>query len=117
MMGVVRRRPIDVWGLSGAVLAVVMTCVYVAVVQGQGDPPLPWFTAGLLVGALLAAYGAFRSAPRRRTALLAAGVLLGGLGVLGLLTIGLPIVVAGICCLAAALRGAEVPTSPRDQLY
>ena len=106
------------WRASvGAVLAVVMLCVYVAVVRDQGDQPLVWFTGGLAVGAGLAAYGAFRAAPGRRAALLVAAVLLGGLGVLGLLTIGFPIVVAGLCCLIAGLgpdrRGSE-PRGDQD---
>ena len=95
---------------AGAVLAVVMLCVYVGVMLDQGDRPLAWYAGGLAVGAALAVYGAVRAAPGRRATLLVAAVLLGGLGVLGLLTIGFPVVVGGVLCLVAALAAPRVPS-------
>lgn len=107
---------LDWRAVAGAVLATVMLGVYVTVMSHQGDRPLLWFTSGLAAGALLAVYGAFRASPRRRIALFAAAVLLGGLGFLGLLTIGFPIVVAGVLCLVAGTapsRRAAVPRGGR----
>ena len=98
---------LDWRALVGAVLAALMLGVYVAVMHKQGDRPLLWFTGGLAVGVALAVYGAFRASPQRRTALFAAAVLLGGLGFLGLLTIGLPIVIGAVLCLVAALAPGE----------
>src|SRR3954451_21859957 len=95
-------RP-DWRALVGGALAAAMLCVYVGVMREQGDRPLLWFTAGLALGVVLAWYGAFRAAPGRRAALLAAAVLLGGLGVIGLLTIGFPIVIGAVLCLIAGL--------------
>ena len=105
---------VDWRALAGAVLAGLMLGVYVAVMHGQGDRPLIWFTAGLAVGVLLAVYGAFRAAPQRRPALFAAAVLLGGLGFIGLLTIGFPIVIGAALCLLAALAADRPATAVRQ---
>ena len=93
----------DVLAFAAACLAVLMLDVYVAIMHEQGDQPLVWFSAALVTGAVLAAYGVFRRAPHRRTALFIATAILGGCGVLGLLTIGAPILLAGVLCLIAAL--------------
>jgi drug/metabolite transporter (DMT)-like permease len=104
---------VDWRALVGAVLAGLMLGVYLAVMHRQGDRPLVWFTAGLAIGVLLAVYGAFRAAPQRRTALYVATILLGGLGFIGLLTIGFPIVIGAVLCLLAALA-ADRPASRVD---
>jgi hypothetical protein len=97
--------------MTAALLSVLMAVVYIRVIHEQGsERPLVWVVAVLLVGAVMAGYGARRSAPSRRTALVVAGVLLIGLGVLALLSIGLPIILAGLLCLISAAR--TPPTAP-----
>ena len=81
-----------------------MVGVYLRVVDEQDGTPAAWFVVALLLGAVGAAYGAVRAAPHRRAVLVAAGVVLCAAGVLGILTVGLPVVLAGGLCLVAAVR-------------
>jgi hypothetical protein len=111
------RWRLDPVALAGAALALVMALTYVALMRGQGDRPLAWVLAVLVGAAALAAVGSHRSAPRARVLLLAAAALLLALGVLALLTIGLPIIGAGVLCLVAAARRprralTEPPAAP-----
>ena len=101
------------WAAVAAAIALLMNGVYLWLIHQQGNSPAIWFVAGLAVGALLAVYGALRTA-RRRPALIASGVLLLGLGLVAILTIGLPIVLAGLLAIvAASLTGGAQPTTPR----
>lgn len=106
-MGQVR---IDLGAVTAAVLAVVMLFVYLMVIRQQDGQPAEWAAAILVLGAAGAAYGAFRNAPYRRAALLSAACGLAALGLLGILTIGLPILVAGVLCLVAAVRQRPTTT-------
>ena len=63
-----------------------------------------WFVAGLAAAAFLSVYGVARAAPRRALALLASGVVMTVLGFLAILSIGLPILGAGVLALVAAAR-------------
>ncbi|WP_433303119.1 hypothetical protein ACQP2F_11130 [Actinoplanes sp. CA-030573] len=85
--------------LAAAAIAVVMLIVYVGLIRGEGDEPAMWFVAGLAAAVLLAVVGAIRPG---RPALTASGVLLVGLGLAGILTIGLPILAAGGLALTAS---------------
>jgi hypothetical protein len=87
-----------------AVIALLMNGVYLWLVHADGNSPAIWFVAGLAVAAVLAGYGALRTAPARRPALIASSVLLLGLGLAGILTIGFPIVLDGVLALVAAGR-------------
>ena len=98
------RTRIDLVAAAAAVLAVAMAVVYVRLMAQQGDRPLWWVLAVLLAGAGAAAYGALATGVRRTTALVGAGVVLFALGVLAILSIGLPILLAGALSLVAALR-------------
>jgi drug/metabolite transporter (DMT)-like permease len=100
----VTRTRIDLVAVAAAVLAVAMAVVYVRLMDAQGDRPLWWVLAVLLVGAGGAVYGSIATGVRRTTALIGAGVLLFLLGVLAILSIGLPILLAGALSLLAALR-------------
>jgi uncharacterized membrane protein YecN with MAPEG domain len=87
-----------------------MMIVYVLVMRQQGDTPLIWVLGLLGCGALLSAYGASRTLPHRRAALLASGAMLSVLGLLAILSIGLPILVAGVLSVVAA----STPRPHRD---
>jgi hypothetical protein len=93
--------------LLAAILAGGMAVVYVWLIRLQGNQPVPWFLIALCSGALLAAYGTFRRAPCRRTALVAAAAALMVLGLLAILTIGLPILASGVLVVASLLRPAR----------
>jgi hypothetical protein len=102
------------WAAVTAVIALLMNGVYLWLIHQQGDSPAIWFVAGLAVAALLAGYGALRGARGRRPALIASAVLLIGLGLVAILTIGLPIVLAGLLAVIAAGRtGTTRPATPR----
>jgi hypothetical protein len=79
-----------------------MIGIYLEVVSQQGDHLVAWFLGGLAAAALLGLYGVARSAPRRGLALAVSGVVLTVLGILGLASIGLPILGAGVLALVAA---------------
>jgi hypothetical protein len=97
---------VDVVAALAAVLALVMAVSYVSIMAEQGDRPAAWFLAALVMGATAAAYGAYRGAPHRRVVLLAAALELSAAGVLAILSVGLPILLAGMLCLVAAVRSA-----------
>jgi len=102
------RRRVDVVAVAGAMLTVMSAVVYIWLIRDQGDQPLAWVLGVMLCGAALAGYGARITSPQRRTALLFAGVLLTGLGVLALLSIGAPIIAAGVLCLISGARTRPV---------
>ena len=105
-------RRLDVLAAVAAVLAVAMTAVYLALLRQEQDRPLPWVLLVLALGAAGSGYGAVVAWPHRRAALWSAGLLLAALGAVAILSIGLPILVAGILCLVAAARVAPSGTSP-----
>src|SRR5262245_52512443 len=102
------------WDLLAALAALIvlfMMGVYVGVIRQQGGEIAVWFLAGLGVAVLLAIYGAVRTAPWRAVALAVSGAVMGALGLLGILSVGLPIIVAGVVALVAAGRAAAAPRS------
>ena len=99
-----RTGAIEPFALTAAIVAAGMAVFYVWLMGQQGNQPLPWVLLGLLAGALLAAYGALWRVPYRRPALVSAVIALTVLGVLGILSIGLPILASGILALVSLLR-------------
>ncbi|MBO3743995.1 hypothetical protein [Actinoplanes flavus] len=95
---------------AAAAIAAVMMVLYLVLIGRQGGEPAWWFVVGLAAAGLLSVYGIVRAAPKRRVALAASAVLLLGLGLLGLLSVGLPIVGAGVLALVAAVRGRSERT-------
>ncbi len=106
------RLRFDLLAADAAVLALAMLVVYVSVIREQGGEVAVWAVVVLVADAAAAAYGSVRSSPHRRATLVAAGVLLVALGVLALLTIGLPILLAGLLCLVSAARAPAPPGVP-----
>lgn len=105
------RGRLDAIAVTASVLAVAMLVVYLSVIRQQEGEPAAWVVAALIGGAAAAAYGAVVAAPYRRAALGLAGLTLMVLGMLAILTIGLPILVAGALCLMAAARQKSVPAT------
>lgn len=106
------RARFDLLAAAASVLALVTLVVYVSVIRQQGGEVAVWAVAFLVAGTAAAAYGSVQTSPHRRTALVAAAVLLVALGVLALLTIGLPILLAGVLCLVSAARAPAPPGVP-----
>jgi hypothetical protein len=98
------RARLDRVAVAASVLALAMLVVYLSVIRQQEGQPAAWAVAASIIGAGAAGYGAVVTAPYRRAALLLAGLVLVVLGGLAILTIGLPILVAGALCLVAVLR-------------
>jgi hypothetical protein len=82
-----------------------MIGVYVLLIRQQGGEIAVWFLVGLAVAVGLCVYGAVRTAPRRGWALALSGAMMVILGVAGILSIGFPILCAGVLALVAAIRG------------
>jgi hypothetical protein len=101
----------DAVAAVASALALTMTFVYLSVMRQQDSEPAGWVVATLLLGAVAAGYGALTTARHRRTALVVAGGLLGMLGLLAILTIGLPILLAAALCLVSLVRRGPVPTA------
>ncbi|HVL26544.1 MAG TPA: hypothetical protein VM390_00235 [Acidimicrobiales bacterium] len=103
------ERP-SIAAIAAAVVAAVMLVVYLVIAASEGDNPwagVGLFAAILTVAAVSAAVGALLPYGARRTALLSvAALLLVGVGVLGIFTIGLPLLVAGLCAFGAAAFSA-----------
>jgi hypothetical protein len=106
-------RGIDLLAVGAAVVATAMAVVYRGVIESQqpGDDPAVWVQVVLFVGALLALAGAPTGLRLRVPVLLAAAGLLGALGLLAILTIGLPILAAALLVFVAALRDRASPRS------
>jgi len=102
------------WAAVAAVLALLMNGFYLWLIHQQGNSPAIWFVAALAVATLLAGYGALRAAPGRRPALIASGVLMLGLGLVGILSIGLPIVLAGVLAIVGAVRTTSTQPETRE---
>ncbi|HET6560826.1 MAG TPA: hypothetical protein VFG72_03045 [Marmoricola sp.] len=109
-LGVVRA--VDLVAVASGVVAATMAATYVGVIRSQGEQPLAWVLVVLVGGALAAMFGAPLRAPHRRLVLWTAGTVLILLGLLAILSIGLPILVAGALALVAGSR-STVPAQGR----
>jgi hypothetical protein len=78
-----------------------MSVVYVLLISSQGNDPLPWV---LGVAAALALYASAPGASLGPAALSVSGMLLIVIGVLSILSIGLPLLVAGVVATVSARR-------------
>ena len=80
----------------------------VAITRAQGESPAWWFVALLLVAATGLGYGTTRGV-RRGAVLTAASGLLMVLGLLGILSIGLPLLFAGVLAFVASRSPRVIP--------
>jgi len=105
----------DPAAIAAAIVACGVAVVYVWLMRQENDQPVAWFLGGLVLSVLLCGYGSAR-VPLRRTALAAAGGIMVVIGWLGIFSIGLPVLIAGIAALLAAARPrvASRPT-PADR--
>jgi hypothetical protein len=101
---IMKPARLDPLALTAALLAFGMAIAYVWTMYQQGDTPVAWFLALLVLGAALAGYGSRLTTTRRRAALLVASPLLAALGLVSIFSFGAPILVAGALCLLAAVR-------------
>lgn len=109
-MRVMSRGRLDPIAVTAAVLALGMLVVYLSIMWQQDGQPAVWVVAVFVVAAAAAGYGAVVTSRYRRASLLLAGLVLLVLGVLAILSIGLPILAAGALCLIAAARQRPAPT-------
>jgi hypothetical protein len=105
-----RRARLDLVAVTAAVLSVVMLVVYLWVLRQQDGQPAMWAITLLILGAAAASYGSVTNAPYRRAALLVSACALAALGLLAILTLGMPILLASALCLVAAVRHRPAPT-------
>src|SRR5689334_4467979 len=107
-----RRSGWDLLAAVAAAIALAMVVIYEALLrQQQQHAPVVrhadvelLVVGGLVVAAFLSAYGVVRAAPQRAWALAASALVMAVLGVLALLTIGIPILVGAAFALVAAGR-------------
>jgi hypothetical protein len=103
-MAPARRNGWDLLAAIAAAIALIMIGLYIGLIGQQGGLVAAWFVAVLSAAAILSAYGAARGAPRRGLALAVAGAMMAVLGLLSILSIGFPIVAAGVLAIVAAAR-------------
>jgi hypothetical protein len=96
---------LDPLAAAVAAVACAMAAWYVVLMRAQGDRPVTWALSAMLAGTVLAGYGAGRTLPYRRAALAAGGAALAVVGLLAILSIGAPLVLAGGTALLRAARG------------
>jgi hypothetical protein len=104
-----RRGGWDVLAAVAAAIVLVMIGVYVWLIRQEDGEIAVWFVAGLGAAAVLAIYGGVRTRPWRVGALTTAGIVMLVLGVFGILSIGLPIIAAGVLTMIAASRARTHP--------
>jgi hypothetical protein len=97
-------RRLDLLALSASALAAAVTLLYLFLVATENGTPSWWALCVLVVGIGGAGYAVRLAVPYRRVALVVSAVALLALGYLALLSIGLPLLLAGAFCVAAALR-------------
>ena len=110
------RTAVDPLAATAAATAALMAGLYLGVIAQQGGGPAIWFVTGLVLAAALATHGAFRTARGRRVTLAVAGLILVPFGILGILSIGLPVLVAGVLALVAAARRGPGPATPPQRV-
>jgi hypothetical protein len=101
---------VDLLALGATVLALVMTVAYVVVIRSESGELAIWFVTAMAIAIACGAYGCSPGLPQRRIALLVCGVILGALGLLAILTIGLPILVASVLAWIAFARARSAPS-------
>jgi hypothetical protein len=97
-------RRVDLFALAAAVLTAAITVMYLFLVHAQDGRPSWWAVGVLTVAVLGAAYGVRPRAPYRRAPLVVAAVCLFLLGFVALFSIGMPLLLAAVLCVLAALR-------------
>jgi hypothetical protein len=97
-------RRLDLLPLCASVLTAAVTALYVYLVLTQGSRPSWYALTILLVCVAASGYAVRPKAPRRRAALMVSAIGLVGLGYIALFSIGLPLLLSGALCVAAALR-------------
>jgi hypothetical protein len=90
--------------LGGAIaFADAMTYLILIYKQGEASAVVPWVFSMIVAGAIAALYGSFSTSGSAWLLLIAAGSLFSVLGVIGIFSIGLPLLLAaGLCYLGAA---------------
>ena len=106
-------RRLDPLSLGAALVALGMTWVYLSVVHGQGNEPASWVVVVLVSAGAGAGYGSLRGTPGRRLVLGICAVALAVLGLLAILSVGLPILLAAVLCLLAAVRAPVASGAPQ----
>lgn len=101
------RNGWDLVAVIAAVMALVMIGIYIGLIRQQGGQMAVWFVAALAAAVILAIYSVVHTAPWRRWALAVSGVVMTVLGFVSILSIGFPILCAGVLALVAAVRGGN----------
>jgi hypothetical protein len=98
------RQRWDAWALVVAAVPLGMGLLYVRIIHSQGNDPLPWVLLVLGLATALAFYASTPLASRSPLPIAVAAGLLVVMGVLGIFSIGLPLLVAGAVATAVAVR-------------
>lgn len=103
--GMTSRLParLDAYAAAAALLTVAGLAVYLVVAGGRRSGPAAWVVVLLLVLAAIAGYAATLRRGHRALLVLD-GVLLGALGLLSMLSIGAPLIIAAALCFTSVLK-------------
>jgi uncharacterized membrane protein (UPF0136 family) len=111
-MTLVRPKDWDPLAVIPAVVAIAMIGGYVALIIQQRGQVAYWFIAAMVTAAVLLIYGVPRTAPHRVPTLAVAGALMTLLGLVSILSIGCPILLAGAIAIVAAVRANRPVRGP-----
>jgi cytochrome bd-type quinol oxidase subunit 2 len=99
--------------LAAGAIAFVDDAVYAAIIHAQGNSSIVlWAFALIAVAAVAACWGAFARGRRAQPLLALATALLFVLGVLGIFSIGLPLLVGSMFCLTALVGSTSEESDP-----
>ena len=112
-----RRRRGRLWALAAGGIGLAVTFVYIGIIVSQGDTPWVPVTLFALVMALAstAALAAelISNAATGRQLLVVSTVMFAVVGMLGIFTIGMPLLVAAALAAVGAIRLDDPPTFPQ----
>lgn len=99
-------------GLAAAGIAIAIDVAYVAILLAEDEGDELTFAYLIAIAAVAAAAGSFAPQTELRATLLGiAAVILIGIGILGIFSIGLPLLVAGTLAATASARAARRSTA------
>ena len=99
-----RGRRLNAPATLVALITAIMAVVYVLLVRSQGNSPRVWVLAAFALAVALAAYASSPRADLGPAALAVTGLLLVVIGVLGIFSIGPPLLVAGVIATVSGWR-------------
>jgi predicted membrane metal-binding protein len=101
-------------GIAGGAIALADAVIYLVLIlrQGESSAIVPWVFSMIVVGAIAAILGSFSDRGLARVLLASAGTIFLILGLVGIFSIGLPLLVAATLCYVGAFQSSAPGEEP-----